>query len=113
MYGTTVAFVIVKLVLTCFSLALPIPCGVYTPIFAAGAAFGRFYGEILSLMFSSIEPGTYAGVTKVLVDMHHAYMCFLVVGAAALTAGTTRTLSTAVIVFEVYLSFFAFFVKYF
>lgn len=74
-----------KFLLTPLALALPIPCGLFTPLFASGAAFGRLFGELLRVMFPQfgIVPGAYA-----------------VVGAAALSSGATHTLSTAVIVFE-------------
>ena len=60
--------------------SLPISAGMYTPIFTIGAALGRFYGEILVLIFPSanIVPGAYA-----------------VVAAAALASGVTQTVSTA------------------
>lgn len=71
--------------LTPLSIALPIPCGLFTPLFALGACFGRLWGEIAHALFPTfgIVPGAYA-----------------VVGAAALTSGATHTLSTSVIVFE-------------
>jgi H+/Cl- antiporter ClcA len=33
------------------SLGLPIPCGLFAPVFVTGAMFGRFYGEIFKLIF--------------------------------------------------------------
>lgn len=59
-----------------------IPCGVFTPIFAIGAALGRLYGEVVFYFGGSIAAG------------------YALVGAAAFTAGVTGTVSTAVIVFE-------------
>eukprot|EP00736_Rhodelphis_marinus_P009089 Rmarinus@m.8380 len=75
-------FFAVNLVLTAVSVGLPVPCGAFTPVFVLGAALGRLFGEILA-SFLPVEPGLYA-----------------VVGAAAMAAGVTRTVSTAVIVFE-------------
>ncbi|KAA0155721.1 hypothetical protein FNF29_01636 [Cafeteria roenbergensis] len=82
---TLLAFVATRAVLIPVSIALPIPSGLFTPIFAMGAALGRLAGELLLLMApgANIEPGAFA-----------------VVGAAALTAGVTQTLSVALIVFE-------------
>ena len=78
-------FIVLKFFLTAISLGLPVPCGLYTPVFLMGAAGGRIVGELVALFFEDgyIIPGGYA-----------------VVGAAAMSAGVTRTISTAVIVFE-------------
>ena len=78
-------YAIVRFLLTAMSVTLPIPCGVFTPVFGVGAAFGRLWGELMDDMFPelSVVRGGYA-----------------VVGAAALASGVTRTISTAVIVFE-------------
>eukprot|EP01012_Entosiphon_sulcatum_P046856 TRINITY_DN6322_c0_g1_i1.p1 TRINITY_DN6322_c0_g1~~TRINITY_DN6322_c0_g1_i1.p1 ORF type:complete len:908 (+),score=125.53 TRINITY_DN6322_c0_g1_i1:48-2771(+) len=67
------------------SFVLPIPVGVFTPAFTIGAGLGRLVGETIKYQAGSsqIVPGAYA-----------------VVGAAAMTSGMTRTLSTAVMVFE-------------
>ena len=77
-------YIIFKLTFTAISICLPIPCGVLTPIFTCGAAFGRLFGEMLGVMSGSIQPGIYA-----------------LVGAAALSSGVTHTLSIIIIVFEV------------
>jgi chloride channel 2 len=84
-YLSLAGFVVAKFFLTAVSLGLPIPCGLYTPVFMMGAVGGRLVGELVALCFPDgyITPGGYA-----------------VVGAAAMSAGVTRTLSTAVIVFE-------------
>jgi len=84
-YFSLAAFVVAKFLLTAVSLGLPVPCGLYTPVFLMGAVAGRLVGEIVAFCFADgyITPAGYA-----------------VVGAAAMSAGTTRTLSTAVIVFE-------------
>lgn len=79
-----IGYVLYKGIFTSFSLGLPIPAGIYTPIFATGALIGRFFGEVLKLLGSSMEPGVFA-----------------VAAAAGLTSACTRTLATGVIVFEV------------
>uniref|UniRef100_A0A8C1WPH7 Chloride channel 2c n=1 Tax=Cyprinus carpio TaxID=7962 RepID=A0A8C1WPH7_CYPCA len=86
-------FVIMKFWMSAISITLPIPCGSFVPIFVIGAAFGRLVGEGLATLFPDgfnmdghvyhITPGVYA-----------------VVGAAALTAGVTHTISTGVIMME-------------
>ncbi|KNC53851.1 chloride channel protein 2 [Thecamonas trahens ATCC 50062] len=78
-------YVPIKFVLTTAAVVLPIPSGVFSPVFAYGAAFGRFVGEIMSHLFPTLNvaAGGYA-----------------IVGAAAMTAGVTRTISTAIIAVE-------------
>ena len=82
--GTLLAFAAARTLLTPLAISLPMPAGLFTPVFALGAAVGRLTGELLRASGATdVVPGAYA-----------------VVGAAALTAGTTQTLSVAVIVFE-------------
>lgn len=73
--------------LSIFSVMCPVPCGQFLPAFVIGSVFGRMFGEFASYDLTeysrSILPGAYACV-----------------GAAAMVAGVTRTLSTAVIIFE-------------
>lgn len=76
---------LIKFPLIVVCVGLPIPAGVFIPCFLLGSGLGRLYGEALLVMFgNSIVPGGYA-----------------VVGAAAFTAGVTRALSCAVVIFEV------------
>mmetsp|Transcript_1487 Transcript_1487/g.3855 ORF Transcript_1487/g.3855 Transcript_1487/m.3855 type:complete len:481 (+) Transcript_1487:1841-3283(+) len=81
-----VIYVVCKFVFTCVAVGCPISCGVFTPVFLIGAALGRLYGELLN----DLTP----------VDMMITAGGYAVVGAAALAAGVTRTVSTSVIVFE-------------
>lgn len=77
--------VLIKFPLIVVSIGLPIPAGVFIPCFLLGSGLGRLYGELLRVLFGhTIVPGGYA-----------------VVGAAAFTAGVTRALSVAVVIFEV------------
>jgi len=88
-FWSLVALGTVKFFLTVVSVTLPIPCGLFTPVFCAGAALGRLYGESLHAMFPT-------GIgSQVLVPGGYA-----VVGAAALCGGVTRAISSAVFVFE-------------
>lgn len=92
-YVTLVIFIVLKFIMTAVCVALPIPAGVFFPVFLIGAAFGRLVGEAMATWFpdgvssgdtyTPIVPGGYA-----------------VVGAAALSAAVTHTISTSVIVFE-------------
>lgn len=82
---TLLIYIIVKFTLTVLPCGMPLPCGIFTPIFTIGAVTGRLFGELIHIIFpnSQIYPAAYA-----------------VVGAASLTAASTHTVSTAVIVFE-------------
>lgn len=72
---------------------IPVPSGMFIPVFKIGAAFGRIVGESIHLWFphgiryggriSPIIPGGYA-----------------VVGAAAFSGAVTHTVSVGVIIFE-------------
>ena len=82
--GTFCAF---ELMLMLLSIVLPIPNGCFMPLFILGSAFGRMYGVML----------------RFLLGYHRDALpdaLLAVVGAAALTAGTTQTLSTALVAIE-------------
>ena len=78
-------FVPVKYVLSLLAILLPVPAGTFTPVFTTGAGLGRLLGEALSKGWPSlgVHPAGYA-----------------IVGAAALTCGVTRSISTAIIALE-------------
>ncbi|CBZ51186.1 putative chloride channel protein [Neospora caninum Liverpool] len=77
-------FVLFKFAATILSVACPVPAGIFTPIFVCGAALGRLYGMLFRHFVPTLSsPAAYA-----------------LVGAASLAAGTTRTISVSVIVFE-------------
>lgn len=78
-------YVGIRVVLLALSVALPLPSGLFLPVFSCGAVLGRLYGEVLKAFFphSGILPAAYA-----------------VVGAAATTASVTHTISTAVVTLE-------------
>lgn len=79
-----ILFATIKFVLSALTINLPIPCGVFTPLFAVGAAVGRFFGEfIVALGATSV---TAAGYT--------------LIGSSSFVAAATGSVSTAVIVFE-------------
>ena len=85
LYLNLSCFLLAKVALTALSSVQEVPVGLYTPVFVCGAAAGRLCGELVAVAFPEwdVVPGGYA-----------------VVGAAAFSAGVTRTLSTSVIVFE-------------
>ena len=81
------ALLLVNFFLTAACLTLPIPAGLFIPVLVIGALTGRFAAGLVCADCKDIfgyEPGVYA-----------------VVGAASFAAGTTRAISTAVIVTEV------------
>ncbi|CAG0896249.1 unnamed protein product [Darwinula stevensoni] len=79
--------------LSILASTLPVPSGIFIPVFKIGAAFGRLVGEAMAIwfprgvrtgnVFTPIQPGGYA-----------------VVGAAAFSGAVTHTISVSVIVFE-------------
>lgn len=77
-------FVIIKFILQALAISSPICAGVFYPSFVLGAGFGRLYGHILRLIIGdTINETTYS-----------------VIGAACVVASVTRTVSVAMIVFE-------------
>jgi H+/Cl- antiporter ClcA len=82
--------VVVRFLLTISSISLPLPCGLYSPVFVIGCALGRIFGNGVVFLF----PDGLGGGEHI---MRGGYA---VVGAAAFSAGVTRTVSSAVFVFE-------------
>lgn len=76
-------FGFVRMLLTSASVLLPIPCGLFSPVFLIGGALGRLVGELVALVSPNVVRGGYA-----------------VVGAAAFSGSVTRCLSTSMILFE-------------
>ncbi|CAG0904096.1 unnamed protein product, partial [Cyprideis torosa] len=86
-------YVIATGLLSILASTLPVPSGIFIPVFKMGAAFGRMVGEGMALWFphgvtlgdhiNPIQPGGYS-----------------VVGAAAFAGAVTHTVSVSVIVFE-------------
>ena len=83
------AFVLIRYWALLVGIALPLPCGVFAPCLAIGAGVGRMVGETMrhiDPMFmeqGNVDAGGYA-----------------VLGAASMAAGVTRTISSAILVFE-------------
>lgn len=76
-------FAALRMFLTSVSVLLPVPCGLFSPVFLIGGALGRLVGEVVASMSSNIVRGGYA-----------------VVGAAAFSGAVTRSLATSMILFE-------------
>ncbi|XP_074107316.1 chloride channel protein 2 isoform X1 [Cotesia typhae] len=87
------AYALFTFVFSIICSTVPVPSGIFIPVFKIGAALGRAVGEAMALSFPNgvrygrfntpITPGGYATV-----------------GAAAFSAGVTHTISVSVIVFE-------------
>ena len=75
-----------KLVFTAMSISLPVPAGLFTPVFVTGGAVGRLFGELVH---------HFSATVTTLVPWE-----FALIGATAMVSGVTRTISTAVIVLE-------------
>ncbi|OQR84661.1 hypothetical protein ACHHYP_13058 [Achlya hypogyna] len=84
-FGPLAVYFASRMLVTMMSVALPVPSGDFLPLFSAGAAFGRLYGEALAAAFPDVPivPGGYA-----------------LVGGASLVAASTQTISVAVIALE-------------
>ncbi|KAF4712746.1 Chloride Channel, partial [Perkinsus olseni] len=78
---------VAKICLMILSMSCWVPAGLFLPVFTIGAVSGRLYGllvhELLADNYAFAPPAVYA-----------------LVGAICLTAGATRTISVAVIAFE-------------
>lgn len=88
--GCMILFIVQKIIATAFTLSCPVPGGIFTPTFTIGAVFGQLYVSSLRrvLLFFGINNYIqYRGVYSIL-------------GAAAMTASVTRTISVAMIVLE-------------
>ncbi|CAM9140385.1 unnamed protein product [Phaeothamnion confervicola] len=85
-----VLYVPLKFVQTMFSVTQPLPVGLFSPVFLMGSAIGRVFGETLRYL------ETYYGLQHI----NFAPWEFAVIGSAAFSAGVTRAVSTAIIVFE-------------
>jgi chloride channel 2 len=83
-------YVILKFILIILAVSSPIPAGLITPSFILGAVFGRLYGHIIRNIGIMIgyELVKYEGI-------------YAIVGSAAMASGVTRTLSIAMIIFEI------------
>ncbi|XP_029175926.1 chloride channel protein 2 isoform X3 [Nylanderia fulva] len=92
-FSGLLSFVLVTFIFSIISSTVPVPSGIFIPVFKIGAALGRAVGEAMALWFpygvrygwinSAIIPGGYATV-----------------GAAAFSGAVTHTISVSVIIFE-------------
>ncbi|XP_052072147.1 chloride channel protein 2-like isoform X2 [Mytilus californianus] len=92
-YVTLVLFIIMHFLFGAICNTLPIPAGVFVPVFMVGAGFGRLIGEAMAAWFPLGLAA--AGLVHKIVPGGYA-----ITGAASLAGSVTRTISTSVIVFE-------------
>lgn len=82
-----IVFAVAQLLLMLLSIVMPVPSGCFMPLFVIGAATGRLYGSALRHIFGYAHAALPDNVMAI-------------VGAASLAAGTTQTLSTALVTLE-------------
>ena len=75
---------VAKFVLTVLGLVCTMPAGVFGPVFAIGAIFGRLYGHIVNKLFT--------------INMESA---FAMAASAGCFSGFSHTVSSALMVFEI------------
>ncbi|XP_064090567.1 chloride channel protein 2-like isoform X2 [Macrobrachium nipponense] len=90
---TLVGYVIYNFFGTIIASTLPIPLGLFIPVFKVGAGLGRLIGEGMACLFPNGM--RYGGSNHVIIPGGYA-----IVGAAALGGAVTHTISTAVILCE-------------
>eukprot|EP00741_Cyanophora_paradoxa_P007356 tig00001126_g7116.t1 len=77
---------VTRLVMTCTTICMPLPTGIFVPTLCMGSIIGRLYGEILMLcgVPNRVPPGIFA-----------------LIGSAAMCAGVTHSIAVAVILLEI------------
>lgn len=82
-----------QFVFSIIASTIPVPSGIFIPVFKIGAGIGRLVGESMHLWFPNGV--RYGGRLSPIISGGYA-----VVGAAAFSGAVTHTVSVAVIVFE-------------
>ncbi|XP_043513005.1 chloride channel protein 2 isoform X3 [Frieseomelitta varia] len=88
-----VGFIAFTFIFSIISSTVPVPSGIFIPVFKIGAALGRVVGEAMALWFPNGV--RYGGIITPIVPGGYA-----TVGAAAFSGAVTHTISVSVIVFE-------------
>lgn len=83
-------FIFEKFIFTFLTLSCSIPGGIFEPIFTIGTVCGQLYCSFLLRILGSMQH-------QDLIEFRGVYS---IIGAAALTASVTRTVSVAIIVLE-------------
>lgn len=84
-----IIYCVLKFIFIILDVSCPIVNGIFAPVFSLGAVMGRLYGHILR------QIGWYFGVELIRYEGIYA-----LVGATALGGAVTKTVSVAMIVFE-------------
>ncbi|KAK9307106.1 hypothetical protein QLX08_002435 [Tetragonisca angustula] len=87
-----VGFISFTFIFSIISSTVPVPSGIFIPVFKIGAALGRVVGEAMALWFPNGV--RYGGIITPIVPG------YATVGAAAFSGAVTHTISVSVIVFE-------------
>ncbi|KYN02560.1 Chloride channel protein 2 [Cyphomyrmex costatus] len=88
-FSGLLSFVLVTFIFSIISSTVPVPSGIFIPVFKIGAALGRAVGEAMALWFP----------TDYIVKLFHLGG-YATVGAAAFSGAVTHTISVSVIIFE-------------
>jgi len=84
-FQSLVSWFFYKFLVTAFSVSLPIPCGLFSPVFLSGSLLGRAIGILLKASgFQS----------------NYTLSEFAIIGSVSFSTGITRAISTALIVYE-------------
>ncbi|XP_051166762.1 chloride channel protein 2 isoform X1 [Leptopilina boulardi] len=87
------SFTLFTFVFSIISSTVPVPSGIFIPVFKIGAALGRCVGEGMALWFPTGV--RYGGIITPIIPGGYA-----TVGAAAFSGAVTHTISVSVIIFE-------------
>lgn len=87
------AYLLFTFIFSIIASTIPVPSGIFIPVFKIGAALGRIAGEALHLYFPTGV--RYGGHINPIIPGGYA-----VVGAAAFSGAVTHTVSVGVIAFE-------------
>jgi len=97
--ASLIMFFCYKFLVTAMSVTLPLPVGLFQPVFLCGGVLGRFIGERIHCI-AQVSTGS---------GQHNAFISsvdflspreFALVGAAAFSTGVTSAVSTAAILYE-------------
>ncbi|XP_011861092.1 PREDICTED: chloride channel protein 2 isoform X3 [Vollenhovia emeryi] len=92
-FSGLLSFVLVTFIFSIISSTVPVPSGIFIPVFKIGAALGRAVGEAMALWFPTGV--RYGGIITPIIPGGYA-----TVGAAAFSGAVTHTISVSVIIFE-------------
>ncbi|XP_032669295.1 chloride channel protein 2 isoform X1 [Odontomachus brunneus] len=92
-FSGLLGFVLFTFIFSIISSTVPVPSGIFIPVFKIGAALGRAVGEAMALWFPTGV--RYGGIITPIIPGGYA-----TVGAAAFSGAVTHTISVSVIIFE-------------